>query len=60
MCIIEIVHVKKNPKRQEKNDQKKKNNQKKRKDHCLVDYQIDLDESTSDAVLFLCHPQTSL
>lgn len=52
--------LKKTPKRQEKNDQKKKTNQKRRKDHCLVDYQIDLDESTSDAVLFLCHPQTSL
>lgn len=52
--------LKKPQKDKKKTTKKKKPNQKRRKDHCLVDYQIDLDESTSDAVLFLCHPQTSL
>lgn len=61
MCIIEIVHIKKNSKKiTTKINPPPIKKKEKRKDHCLVDYQIDLVESTSDAVLFLCQPQTSL
>lgn len=64
--IIEIACISCFNKRQQQKQQQqqpppqKKMRKKKRKGCCLVVYQIDLVESTSNAVLFLCQPQTSL
>lgn len=69
--IFEIACISCFNKKHQKDNNKNKNNntppskknkweRKKRKGCCLVVYQIDLVESTSDAVLFLCQPQTSL